>query len=159
MKYGILFHHPLNDKRGYKSVLPNGGKYENWFVNIEVRDDNFSTEQVLDFLNKHWNSTSKLFKLQECGNVIKLGTTVSNSVTELSCFKDKHSGVKKYVDECSGDIDYLTKDTDGFSTAVLEVPMCMCKDIESALKEVYEYEWEYIFILNDKTFTVIEVDG
>lgn len=159
MKYGILFHHPLTEKRGYKTVFPNGGKYENWFINIEVHDDNFDPDNVLDLLNKNWNSSKKLFKLQECGIVINLGTNVNNSITELSCFKEKHKGAKKYEDEFSGDIDYLAKDTDGFSTEVLEVPMCMCKDIKSALKEVYEYEWEYIFVLNDKTFEKIKVEA
>lgn len=159
MKYGILFHHPLTDKRGYKISLPNEGEYGNWFINIEVHDDNFDPDKVLDLLNKNWNSTKKLFKLQECGSVINLGTNVNNSVTELSVFKEKHKGVKKYDDEFSGNIDYLAKDTDGFSTAVLEVPMYMCKDIQTALKEVPEYEWEYIFVLNNNKFTVIKIDS
>lgn len=155
MKYGIFFKHPMNHKRGY-------AYNKNW-INIEVIDNNFNMEKILVNLQQNWNSNNKLFKLQECGIVLKLESNINNSKTELSEFKSEYKTIKQYIDYDSGNINYLTKDHDGFSTAVLEVPLCCSETDEIAIKDCIDYDWEYAFFFNEKdkkwSSVKIENDG
>ena len=152
MEYGLFFKHPMNNKRGLS--------FNNKWINIEVIDKNgFNLEKVLANLQQNWNSNKKLFKLQECGSVFELGTNFNTSKTELSNFKLEYNNVKQYVDYDSGDINYLTKDHDGFSTAVLEVPFFCSETKEIAIKECADYMWEYAFFFDENKWTYEKIEN
>ena len=157
MKYCILFKHPFNVKRGLKYF----SNKKKMYINIEVCADynTFSIEKTLKLLNDKWNNNKKLYDLQKCGTVFELGTNVENSKTELSKFKKEHKQMKEYVNIDNGDINYLTEDKDGFSTAVLEIPVFANEGLHEILKAAKEYEWNYLFILNEQTknFDFIEI--
>lgn len=137
--YGIFFKHPRTNIRGYDIV-----KDDNW-INIECKDEKFNVESILNNLNENWNSNKKLFKLQLCGNVLKLGTNVENSKTELSEFKKNYKKVKTYIDFYTGDVEYSNQED------ILKVPFYVSENMETAMKECVDYDWSYAFFYDEET--------
>jgi hypothetical protein len=160
MKYGIIFKRPADEKRSWSIESDKN----DWWINIECvftehnshnENKTFNPDETLELLNKHWNSDTKLMKLQSHGTIYDLGTGFSNTKTELTEFKKNHKNVKMLVSDSLatiGDIDYVAKDNDQlYLDAVLEVPMFMFESIESGIIDAEEYDWEYIFIFDKET--------
>ena len=158
--YGIYFKHPRTRKRGYD--LSN-----DMYINIEVVDHNNIYESdpdaLKDFLNQHYNSAEKLFKLQSYGTIFDLKETPENSDTELSRFRRRNSGAKFITNE---DLHDFSHDGTLFYYAEfknqpsdkLEVDLCTNKFEE--IKECsLDYDWKYAFIFdeNTKKFSYIKI--
>ena len=156
MECGIFFKRPITKRRGYN--LPDN------YINIEVHtwsEKNQSSddpEKILLKLNHYWNTSEKLFKLQEHGLIYHLGNNFIESDTEYKRFKG-NAKVKEIINQETGDITYIRKSKEDYMDVYLENPLYMCKEDEID-KVAFDQEWSYAFIFDEvnKKFTYRKVD-
>ena len=156
MEYGIFFKRPKYNERGFN--LPND------YINIEVHtwseknESSENPEEILLKLNRYWNKSEKLFKLQEHGVIYHLGNNFAESDTEYKRFKG-NAKVKEIINQETGDITYIRKSKEDYMDVYLENPLYMCKE-EEIDKVAFDQEWSYAFIFDEvnKKFTYRKID-